>query len=171
VYELPVGRGRKYAADAPRIVDLFIGGWQTSGIVALRSGEWSSVTLGYDQANVGDITGEQTANRIGNPFTAGTRTRAAWFNTAAYQVPTFGTLGGSGRNSLRGPEYKDVDLAVMKNFELLERLHLQFRSEFFNFFNHTNFENPTTLFSSSDFGQILAANPPREIQGSLKLIW
>jgi Carboxypeptidase regulatory-like domain len=171
VYELPVGRGRRYAADAPRIVDLFIGGWQTSGIVALRSGEWSSVTLGYDQANVGDTTGEQTANRVGNLFTAGTRTRAAWFNTAAYQVPAFGRLGGSGRNSLRGPEYKDVDLAVMKNFELLERLHLQFRSEFFNFFNHTNFENPTTVFSSSDFGQILAANPSREIQGSLKLIW
>jgi hypothetical protein len=59
----------------------------------------------------------------------------------------------------------------MKNFPVRERLHVQFRSEFFNLFNHTNFSNPTTLMASPNFGQILSAYPSREIQGALKLIW
>lgn len=171
VYQLPFGRGRKFAADAGRLLDLFIGGWQASTIIALRSGEWSSVTLGQDVANVGDVTGSQTANKVGNVFSSGTRTRAAWFNTAAYSLPAFGSLGNSGRNSLKGPTYKDVDLALMKDFGIYESLHLQFRAEFFNLFNHTNFENPVTVTSSANFGQIISANPSREIQGALKLIW
>ena len=104
-------------------------------------------------------------------FSSGTRTRAAWFNTAAYSLPAFGSLGNSGRNSLKGPTYKDVDLALMKDFGIYESLHLQFRAEFFNLFNHTNFENPVTVTSSANFGQIISANPSREIQGALKLIW
>jgi len=171
VYELPIGRGQRFVPNAGRLVDLVIGGWQASTIVALRSGQWSSITLGQDVANIGDVTGTQTANKVGNPFPSGTKTRAAWFNTAAYQVPDFGTLGNSGRNSLKGPTYNDVDFAVLKNFGIWESLHLQFRAEFFNFFNHTNFENPVTVTSNANFGQILSANPSRVIQGALKLMW
>jgi hypothetical protein len=104
-------------------------------------------------------------------FPSGTRNRAAWFNVAAYQTPAFGTLGNSGRNSLKGPTYDEVDFALMKDFGIFETLHLQFRSEFFNLFNHTNFENPVTVTSNANFGQIITANPSREIQGALKLIW
>jgi hypothetical protein len=59
----------------------------------------------------------------------------------------------------------------LKNFGIWESLHLQFRAEFFNFFNHTNFENPVTVTSNANFGQILSANPSRVIQGALKLMW
>ena len=171
IYQLPVGRGRKFAANSGRILDLAIGGWQASTIVALRSGEWSSITVGQDVANVGDVTGLQTANRVGNVFPSGTHTRAQWFNTSAFQLPAFGALGDAGRNALKGPTYKDVDFALMKEFGIYESLHLQFRSEFFNVFNHTNFQNPITVTSNANFGQIITANPSREIQGALKLIW
>lgn len=171
VYELPVGRGRQFLPNANRAVDLVLGGWQTSAIVTLRSGLWSSAVLGVDNANVGDVSGSQTANRIGPQFTSGDRTRAQWFNTAAYVFPTFGTLGDTRRNSLKGPEYKNVDFSLMKNFPIYESLHLQFRSDFFNLFNHTNFGNPVTNLSSGAFGQILSAYSSREIQGALKLIW
>ena len=94
-----------------------------------------------------------------------------YFDTTAYAAVTAARLGNSGRNSLKGPTYKDVDLALMKDFGIYESLHLQFRAEFFNLFNHTNFENPVTVTSSANFGQIISANPSREIQGALKLIW
>jgi hypothetical protein len=171
VYVLPVGRGKTFGGNANRALDVVIGGWEASGIIALRSGLWSSVTVGQDVANVGDTTGTQTANRLSNPFSAGSRTRAEWFNPAAYALPAAGTFGNSGRNSLKGPTYKNVDLSLAKSFAIWESLHLQFRSEFFNLFNHTNFMNPTTLISSPNFGQIITANPSREIQGALKLIW
>lgn len=171
VYELPVGRGQRFASGVNRLVDYVIGGWQSSAIVTLRSGLWSSVTLGQDIANIGDVTGTQTANRVANPFTSGTKTRAEWFNPAAYALPAFGTLGNSRRNSLKGPEYKNVDFALSKSFPIRDRLHLQFRSEFFNLFNHTNFGNPSTGLGTPSFGQILSAYSSREIQGALKLIW
>lgn len=171
VYDLPVGRGKAYAGNINKLLDYAIGGWEASGIITLRTGLWSSVILGQDNANIGDTTGAQTANILSNPFTHGTKTRAEWFNPAAYAVPDFGTLGDSRRNSLRGPSYKNVDLSLMKNFPVRERLHVQFRSEFFNLFNHTNFSNPTTLIASPNFGQILSAYPSREIQGALKLVW
>jgi hypothetical protein len=170
-YDLPFGPGKRYASGSGRLLTELVGGWQGSTIVNLSSGQWSSITVGQDIANVGDITGTQTANRVSNPFSVGTRTRAEWFNPAAYALPAFGTFGNSGRNSLKGPEYKDVDLSLMKNFPIAEELHLQFRSDFFNLFNHTNFQNPTTVTTSTNFGQILTANPSREIQAALKLIW
>jgi hypothetical protein len=160
-----------FAANVNRALDYIIGGWDASGIITLRSGLWSTVTLGQDNANVGDITGSQTANLVSERFPSGTKTRATWFAPSAYALPDFGTLGNSGRNSLKGPEYKNVDFALMKNFAIWESMHLQFRSEFFNIFNHTNFQNPTTVISSPNFGQILSAYPSREIQGALKLVW
>ncbi len=171
IYPLPFGRDMKFGANANGMINYVIGGWQASGIISLRSGLWSSVTVGQDIANVGDTTGYQTATRVSNPFPSGSRTQREWFNPAAYTLPAPGTLGNSGRNSLKGPSYHDVDFALMKNFPVFESLHLQFRSEFFNLFNHTNFENPTTVTSSPNFGQILSAYPSREIQGALKLIW
>ena len=171
IYELPFGRGKRFAASASRLVDTAIGGWQASTIVTLRSGPWSTVTLGQDIANIGDTTGLQTANLLANPFQSGSRTRAQWFDPASYALPAFGSFGDEKRNSLKDPTYKDVDFALMKNFALWESLHLQFRAEFFNLFNHTNFEAPVTVMTNPELGQILTANPPREIQGALKLIW
>lgn len=171
IYELPFGKRKQFASGVNGLVDAVIGGWQSSAIITLRSGLWSSVTVGQDIANVGDVTGTQTADRVGIPFTSGTRTRAEWFNPTAYLLPRSGTLGNSRRNTLKGPAYRNVDFAMSKSFPIKESLHLQFRSEFFNFFNHTNFQNPITSMSSANFGQILAANPSREIQGALKLLW
>jgi hypothetical protein len=171
IYELPVGHGKRFAAGANRLVDTAIGGWQASTIVTLRSGPWSTITLGQDIANIGDTTGLQTADRLSNLFSSGSRTRAQWFDPAVYALPTFGSFGDEKRNSLKDPTYKDVDLALMKNFALWESLHLQFRAEFFNLFNHANFEAPVTVMTNPELGQILSAYPPREIQGALKLVW
>src|SRR5260370_31544283 len=65
-----------------------------------------------------------------------------YFNPHAFIQPLLGTYGNAGRNILQGPGLAETNVSVAKKFSLSERLNLQFRSEFFNVFNHTNFNTP-----------------------------
>jgi len=76
-----------------------------------------------------------------------------------------------GRNSFRGPAFKDVDFSVFKNFNIREHLDLQFRWEIFNLFNRVNLFNPTGDMGSSQFGRATAAFAPRQMQFGLKLVF
>lgn len=171
VYQLPVGRGRKFASAISKPLDELIGGWQLSTIVTLRSGVDFTMLSGSDNANIGG-TGEYA--QIVSPVVPSgfTQNRFHWFNTTAVQTPAFGTFGNATRNQFRGPDYQDVDFALMKDFSVTERLKLQFRSEFFNTFNWTNFGNPgSTVSSAPTFGEILSAYAARQIQFGLKMLW
>lgn len=72
---------------------------------------------------------------------------------------------------MRGPDYTNVDLSIVRNFELHQELRLQFRAEAFNVFNHANFGLPVADLSSANFGRIFSAAPPRQLQFGLKLIF
>jgi hypothetical protein len=72
---------------------------------------------------------------LGNPG-------ALWFNPASFAPGPLGVFGNSGRLSLRGPNFNDTDIAVTKDTKLREGVNLQFRAEFFNLFNHTNYGVP-----------------------------
>jgi hypothetical protein len=173
VYDLPFGQGRRFGSKMPGIADQIIGGWEGSGIINIRSGSDYSVLAGSDIANLGTDVG-QVAQIVSPAVPSGfTQTRAAWFNTSAFTLPASGTLGNSSRNFLIGPALQNVDFALMKNFRIGEKLKLQFRSEFFNLFNHTNFGNPDASLAdvSTTFGQIFGAYGAREIQFALKLLW
>jgi len=171
VYNLPFGRGKRFGSNMGGISDQIIGGWEGSGIINIRSGIGYSILAGSDVANLGINVG-QVAQIVSPAVPSGfTQTRAEWFNTSAFQLPASGTLGNTANNFLNGPSFQNVDFALMKNFRIRENLKLQFRSEFFNLFNHTNFENPTNSLASANFGQILSAYASREIQLGLKLLW
>jgi hypothetical protein len=174
VYHLPFGRGRRFGSNIGGIPDQIVGGWEGSGIISIRSGFPYTVMAGSDVANLGIDPGE--VGEIVSPAVPSgfTQTRAAWFNTSAFQLPAFGTLGNSSRNFLNGPASQNVDFGLMKNFRIRENLKLQFRSEFFNVFNHTNFGNPDSSLAdvpSGNFGQIFGAYGSRQIQFALKLLW
>lgn len=108
---------------------------------------------------------------------------AEYFNTSAFVQPsqvTPGTYGNSGRDIITGPGLTTTNFSAIKNFKLKENYALQFRSEFFNLFNHPNFgctsttggcNDPDNNANSSTFGRIRTAGPAREIQFALKLIW
>jgi outer membrane receptor protein involved in Fe transport len=83
--------------------------------------------------------------------------------------PALATYGTLPRNYLRGPGYVNLDFELSKTTSINERLKLEFRSEFFNLFNHANFNNPDTNINSSLFGQILDTAPPRIVQLALRL--
>ncbi len=95
---------------------------------------------------------------------------SSWINKASFTTIPY-TFGTEGRNDLRGPSYKNVDLDIYKDFRLRERLIFQLRGEFFNLFNRTDYLNPTNTFTSSAFGKILTAAPAREIQFAGKIIF
>jgi hypothetical protein len=156
-----------------------LGNWQANGITTIMSGTPFTV---YDSTDVSlegsapEISGF-SSNRpdlIGNP-NSGPHTPQQWFNVAAFQQlnPTTqaGQFGNEGRNVVEGPAYQDWDFSVFKDIPIRESKRLQFRAEFFNFFNHPNFRLPDNDISSPTFGQIQEALPGREIQIALKFLF
>ncbi len=159
------------------------GGWQLNGIATVMSGTPFTVFDSNDVSEQGgapEISGF-SANRPnlvpGENPNAGPRTPAAWLNRAAFQqiiqdpnspVEQFGTAG---RNIAQGPGDADWDFSMFKNIPVTEGKEFQFRAEFFNILNHTNFRLPDSDISSPTFNQILAAQDPRLIQLALKFLF
>ena len=157
-----------------------LGGWQLNGIATMMSGTPFTVFDSNDvsvQGGAPEITGF-SANRpnlvAGQRPNSGPRSVNAWLNASAFAqikqdpkslVQQFGT---EGRNAALGPRYADWDFSAFKNIHLTESKELQFRAEFFNILNHTNFHLPNSDISSPTFNHILKAEPPRLIQFGLK---
>lgn len=175
VWQMPFGRGRALANNINGFADAIIGGWQIAGIVNIRAGQPYHILSGLDTGNTGNSIASSTerADVISDPVPSGfSQTREHWFDPAAFTVPPSGTLGNLGRNSLYGPAFQNVDLNLSKDFRITERLGLEFRAEFFNTFNHTNFGIPnSTLGNRALLGQITSTFPARDIQFALKLHW
>ena len=88
----------------------------------------------------------------------------AWFNTKAFSLPPFGTFGNSGRNTLRGPGFTSLNLALVKRFRVGTRARIDLRAEGFNVTNRVNYDLPDAFFGSPTFGQILSSGSPRRFQ-------
>lgn len=152
------------------------GGWQSFGVLTLQSGRPFTVALlsTLDQSNTGrSVLGfgaNDRPNLVGSPAPA-QRSESAWFNTAAFATPAFGTFGNVGRNSLTGPGLANFNFSLLKNVQATEWLNVQFRTEFFNLFNRTNYNLPDNFLGSPTFGQITSAGQPRRVQFGLKLLW
>ena len=156
-----------------------VNGWQLNLIAIANSATPYTV---YDSANVSlqasapPISGyfASRPNLVGDP-NRGQHSVASWIDASNFQrlnaATQAGQFGNAGRNIARGPGSADVDLSANKNFQVGERMTLQFRAESFNVANHGNFGLPVADLSSSNFGQILLAGPPRLMQFALKAIF
>ena len=116
------------------------------------------------------------ANIVGDPNSvSGGRTVAKFFNTAAFAPNAPYTYGNEQRNSILGPNYKDLDFSLSKESSLFDvkadNLKLQFRWDVFNAFNHPNFGSPGNVLGTPTFGQLTFANDPRQMQLALKVIF
>jgi Carboxypeptidase regulatory-like domain len=167
-YELPF-----FANTTQRVVKNVLGGWQLNGISTLQSGFPFSVTISADRANVGQ--GTQRANIL-SPTTAncGGDPRVSCIPISSFGLPDQFTYGNTGRNIFNGPGLVDFDLSLFKTIVLTERARLQFRTEFFNSFNHPSFSNPNSTFvpGSTNFGTITSTSTNnRQIQFGLKILF
>jgi hypothetical protein len=156
-----------------RLARALIGGWQLSALVSLRSGEPFSIYSNVDNSFSG--VGNDRADLIGNPYISGSRSRgqeiAEWLNTAAFTENALGTFGDTGRNRFVGPGYADTDIAMQKDFRIVERFAVQFRAEAFNIFNRVNLQNPNNNLQSGNFMVINSAFDPRILQFALRFKW
>lgn len=174
-YDLPIGKGHSVLGDNGWVTHLF-SGWQTYGLITLQSGRPFTVALlsDIDNSNTGrsnlGFGANDRPNVIGNPVSSN-QTPNQWFNTSAFAFPQFGTFGDSGRNTLIGPEFQNVNASLVKDTKIKESLNIQFRAEVFNLFNHPNFDLPDNFLGSPTFGQIRSAQAPRHIQFGLKLLF
>jgi hypothetical protein len=114
--------------------------------------------------------GTQRPNRIGSgAIPSDQRTIDRWFDTTAFTAPTQYTFGNSGTGILEGPGLFNVNLSLVRQFLLTERLRLNLRGEAFNSFNRANFSNPSASVGSSSAGQISATGAARVLQVAVKL--
>jgi hypothetical protein len=170
-----------YVWDLPRLAhqNLFVrtlaGGWQLTGIFTAQSGGPLTVLAGKDQSStgIGVDRAQFVSTDVYGPGACGSTGPCVNFlNPAAFGLPAVGTFGNVGKGSLRGPNLYNWDTGLFKEFPLsAERLRLQFRAEFFNVLNHTNFMDPKVTYSSGGFGTITSANDPRIGQLALKLLF
>jgi hypothetical protein len=167
-WEIPVGRG--HGLNPSGVLGAFTNGWQLTGIVTLQSGMPFAITQTTNFNSFAGF-GVQRPNVVGSPnLPSDQRTPKKWFNTSAFEVAPQFTLGSSSRNPVRGPNYHDADIALIKHTPLREQLDLEFRAEFFNLTNTPAFGQPNGVLGSSAFGTITStASDPRVIQFGLKL--
>jgi Carboxypeptidase regulatory-like domain/TonB-dependent Receptor Plug Domain len=179
VYDLPFGKGKAYGNNWNGATNALFGNWQVNAIVHITSGfpifmiasnDLSGVAFSNDGNNYNRpnrLCGGQLSNWTVNQY----------FNASCFVDPPAGELGNSSRTPLTGPGFSNTDFSLIKNFRLGERVQLQFRTEFFNIFNHPQFYSPINASSgqyadvdSVGFGKITeTVNNPRLIQFALKL--
>jgi hypothetical protein len=154
--------------------------WQLSGIATFASGNPLGVGLGF--VNAIDITGSPTDGArvvvLANPaIPKSERTFSRNFNTEAFGPPAVGTFGNAPKDVFRGPGINNWDISLFKNIPIRESIRLQFRAEFYNMFNHTQYTavDAATRFDvagrqvNARFGEFTAAGDPRHVQFALRL--
>jgi hypothetical protein len=149
-----------------------LGNWEWSGIVSASTGDPVGVLAGADQSQTA-LGADRVVDLSSNHYLFGACQNSApcvnWLNPNAFGLPPVGTFGNIGKNPLWGPGLFNWDMGVFKNIPITERLSLQFRAEFFNVFNHANFQDPNYALTGGGFGQIYSARDPRIGQFALKL--
>jgi len=169
VYQLPVGKGKKWGGNLSRAADLLIGGWTINSATNFSSG--LPFTPGLSSCNPSidngpcrpDVAGSvKDGTRSGSPTAAG-----YWFQTtggvtlsAAGQAagpwaqPALDSFGNVGRNTFRGPKLFNTDMSLFKDFSITERAKAQFQVQAFNVFNHVNFDLPSNCVDCGNGGSI-----------------
>src|ERR1700730_11754170 len=166
-YDLPIGKGRRFNPHG--IAGAILNGFELAGVVSLQSG----LPLAVSQAtnfNAFAGFGTQRPNLIANPnLPSSQQTTAQFFNIAAFTVAPQFTIGTSSRNPVRGPHYRNADVALIKRAAFSETKNLELRLEAFNLMNTPPLGAPNAVLASPGFGSITSAGDPRVIQLGIKL--
>ena len=181
VYELPFGRGKNMLRSGPAA--WVLGGWQTNGVMSIYSG--SPFTVGTAGTSLNAPGNSQTADQVlaEVKISGEVGPGKSWFDPAAFAPVTAVRYGNTGRNILRGPGSFQLDASLFRNFQITERVKLQFRAESFGITNTPRFNNPGATVSNltrnadgtiralNGYTEILGASGEREIRFALKMFF
>jgi hypothetical protein len=182
VYDLPVGRGKKFGGNISRGANLLAGGWRFTGITLLQTGPWETP---YFPSGTSDPSGTFPSSRsvkqqrpdciAGRSGYSSNPTTAAYFDVSAFTIPgaNIGRFGNCGVGILQGPGTATFSMSVGKAFAITERASLRYEAQFANLFNILNKSDPNMNVASS-FGlisqsQLAEQAGPRSIQMMLRL--
>jgi hypothetical protein len=169
VWNLPFGAGR--ARQPHGLLGAVASDWTATSLVTLQSGMPFAVTQ-TPNANAFAGFGVQRPNLAGDPaLPADQRTAGKWFNTSAFTLAPVFTLGSASRNPVRGPSYRDVDLALTRRVRTGCRQAFELRAEIFNVFNTVNLGQPNAVLGAANFGTITTAFDPRVVQLAVKYLF
>jgi hypothetical protein len=178
LYDLPMGQGHAFLGTAARPVRLLASGWQVNSLGIVRSGVAFNVSMNDNTYGNGDYTNQRPDLIAGSQQYAAHKGVNGWLNLDAWATPADGTYGDSPRNGWYGPSLTQFDGSLIKKTKLSEHKEVEFRAEFFNLFNHPNFDQPYSAWSagSSSFGVIyntinrtIGTGTQRQIQFALKM--
>jgi outer membrane receptor protein involved in Fe transport len=172
VWELPIGRGRRFFNGISRSLDWVVGGWQFNSNTTIQSGRpfnviyntSGNIDTGGDESRRPNIDGDPNFELSGNAYSA---------DLSVFTTPARGTFGNLKRNAFRGPGYWRTDASLFKKMRFTESKELEFRIEAINFFNHVNRNNPAANINSDNFGVISSVaydgnDPMRNFQFALR---
>jgi hypothetical protein len=166
IWELPFGKGRRFASDMNRFVEFFAGGWQLSGMYQKQSGQ----PIGWGQPL---IIGDSTTLALPSDQ----RNCDKWFNTAIFNRNSTQQLASNVRtfpfrfSNVRFDSQRRWDFSLNKTFTMSERFKMKFRADTFNALNEVVLRGPNTDPTNSAFGTITAQEPPRSFQFGLNLVF
>jgi hypothetical protein len=176
LYDLPLGRGRKFGSDWNSATNAFLGDWQVTLIERILSGFPVPLIDSFNQSGTtfnagGNDNNYNRPNRVsGCDPTAANHSQHQWINSACFVAAPIGQLGNAARVPAVGPDFVNTDFSVIKDFPLHREMGLNFRAEFFNLFNHPQFGAPISDINQPGFGSVNSTvNNPRLVQLALKL--
>jgi hypothetical protein len=149
LYELPVGKGKRFGANWSGVADRIIGGWELAGVITVQSGPFMSIRAPNDPSGTGFnvLYGDGRADRVPgvSPYTG--QSLSQWINPAAFATPpnNIGRFGDSQVGAVEGPGEQVVSLSLFKRMALTERIQLQIGGAAANAFNHPNYARPGNL--------------------------
>lgn len=173
VWQLPMGRGKRFLSSTNAVANAIVSGWGIDAIATFRKG--NPIIVLAPKVNIHIL--QARANRVCNGRTQlsnkDLRTNGFyWFDPSCFTVPTPFYFGTSGTGIITGPGINTWDAAVTRDVPIHESMHLQFRAEAFNAFNHASFGNPVASAGNSRDGLVTGTQvAARELQFAAKLIW
>ena len=174
IYELPLGKGRRWLNRIGPAADAIVGGWTLTGITTFQTGRPLALSTATNNTNSYGGGSRPNNNGTSARLPASQRSLQRWFDTTVFSQPEPFTFGSTGRTlpDVREDGVTNFDVSVHKNFHLNERFTLQFRGEFFNLMNSPQFARPGQVFGNPQFAVVSAqANSPRQIQLGAKLLY
>jgi Carboxypeptidase regulatory-like domain len=176
IYDLPFGRGKQFGGNWNPVTNAILGNFQTTLIERISSGFPvplidSSNNSGTSFNNGGNSNNWNRPDRVsGCNAGNGNHGKLDWINPACFVAPVAGELGNASRVPATGPDFVNTDFSIIKQVGLPREMGLNFRVEFFNLFNHSQFGSPVNDVSSPGFGFVQSTvNNPRLIQLAAKL--
>jgi hypothetical protein len=176
IYDLPFGRGKEFGSDWNNVTNTLLGGFQLTLIERISSGFPVPLINSSNQSGVtfnsgGNDNNWNRPNQVpGCSTTSANHSKLQWINASCFVAAPAGELGDAVRVPVSGPDFVNTDFSVIKQFALPREMGLNFRAEFFNLFNHSQFGSPINDINAVGFGAVNSTvNNPRLVQLALKL--